>query len=98
MSGRFGDESYAIEELIAELGAAFLCAQLNVTSVPRQDHANYLANWIKVLSGDVKAIFWASARASEAVAYLNSLQDTETMSQLRNGAGVNNPSNYVNAT
>ncbi|CAA0090285.1 DNA primase TraC [Halioglobus japonicus] len=95
MSGRFGDESYAIEELIAELGAAFLCAQLNVTSVPRQDHADYLANWIKVLSGDVKAIFWASARASEAVAYLNGLQPTQTISSLRTSAGINNPSNQV---
>jgi len=80
LSVRFGDESYAMEELIAELGAAFLCGQLNVTSVPRQDHADYLANWIKVLSGDVKAIFWASARASEAVAYLNDLQPTEVAS------------------
>ena len=84
LSGRFGDESYAMEELIAELGAAFLCAQLNVTSVPRQDHADYLANWIKVLSSDVKAIFWASARASEAVAYLNGLQTNEIVSSLRN--------------
>ena len=74
MSGRFGSEVYAVEELVAELGAAFGCAQLGVTNSPRQDHANYLAGWLKVLEIDHKAIFWASARASEAVAYLNSLQ------------------------
>ncbi len=46
----------------------------------------HLTNWIKVLSNDVKAIFWASARASEAVAYLNDLQDQEksTAQPLRN--------------
>jgi len=44
MSSRFGTESYAIEELVAELGAAFLCAELNITQTPRQDHANYLSS------------------------------------------------------
>lgn len=74
MSGRFGDASYAMEELVAELGSAFACAQLGVTNSPRQDHADYIASWINVLEKDPKAVFWASARASEAVAYLNSLQ------------------------
>jgi len=54
--------------------------------------------WIKVLSGDVKAIFWAPARASEAVAYMNGLQSTEMMKQLRTSAGINNPSNQVDPT
>jgi len=75
LSGRFGSESYAMEELVAELGAAFLCAELNISPVPRQDHADYLVNWLKVLKQDDKAIFWASARAAEASAYLNSLKD-----------------------
>jgi len=75
LSGRFGSDSYAMEELVAELGAAFLCAELNISPVPRQDHADYLANWLKVLQQDDKAIFWASARAAEASAFLNSLQD-----------------------
>jgi antirestriction protein ArdC len=97
LSGRFGDEFYAMEELIAELGAAFLCAQLKVSSVPRQDHADYLANWIKVLSGDSKAIFWASARASESVAYLNGLQTNEAMSSLRTTDAVYNLSNQISA-
>jgi antirestriction protein ArdC len=97
MSGRFGSDSYCMEELLAELGAAFLCAQLKVSSVPRQDHADYLANWIKVLSNDVKAIFWASARASEAVAYLNGLQIPALMNQLRSSDGVHTRGNHVNA-
>ena len=74
MSSRFGSKSYAMEELVAELGAAFLCSELGVTSNPRQDHADYISSWIAVLQDDSKAIFWAAARASEALAYLNSLQ------------------------
>ena len=74
MRSRFGDESYAAEELIAELGAAFLSAELNITPTPRQDHANYLKSWIRVLENDSKAIFTASALASKATTYLNSLQ------------------------
>jgi antirestriction protein ArdC len=44
---RFGDEAYAMEELIAELGAAFLCAELGITSEPRADHAQYLDHWLE---------------------------------------------------
>jgi Zincin-like metallopeptidase len=46
---RFGSEGYAIEELVAELGAAFLCADLDLTLEPREDHAAYIANWLDVL-------------------------------------------------
>ncbi len=74
MSSRFGDDKYAMEELVAELGSAFLSVELGVTQAPRKDHASYLNSWIKVLENDPKAIFFAAARASEAVAYLNSLQ------------------------
>tara|TARA_R110001599_G_scaffold336565_1_gene554368 strand:- start:8062 stop:8928 length:867 start_codon:yes stop_codon:yes gene_type:complete len=74
LSSRFGSDGYAMEELIAELGAAFLCAELNITQSVRQDHANYINNWVSVLEHDEKAIFWASARASEAAVYLRSIQ------------------------
>ena len=67
---RFGDAAYAMEELIAELGAAFLCAELGLTSTPRADHAGYIAHWLNVMKSDKRAIFTAAARASEAVAYL----------------------------
>tara|TARA_R110002167_G_scaffold334103_1_gene541217 strand:- start:442 stop:1278 length:837 start_codon:yes stop_codon:yes gene_type:complete len=74
MSGRFGGQSYAMEELVAEIGAAYLCANKGVSSTPRLDHANYLKNWLKVIKKDEKAIFWAATRAQEAVTYLNSLE------------------------
>ncbi|MET4489761.1 hypothetical protein ABIA94_005348 [Bradyrhizobium sp. LA7.1] len=59
LSGRFGTEAYAMEELVAELGAAFLCAELGIAVEPRADHAQYLAHWLKVLKADKRAIFTA---------------------------------------
>lgn len=67
---RFGDSAYAMEELVAELGAAFLCADLGVTNEPRMDHAQYLASWLTVLKGDNRAIFAAASAASKAVEFL----------------------------
>ena len=55
---------------MAELGAAYLCARLNVTLAVRDDHAQYLQSWPKVLRGDKKAIFTAAARAQEAVEFV----------------------------
>src|ERR1019366_9223104 len=46
---RFGDSAYAAEELIAELGAAFTCAHLGLSTEPRADHAAYIDSWLKVL-------------------------------------------------
>lgn len=71
---RFGDESCAMEELVAELGAAFLCVQQGVSPTPRKDHAAYLAGWLDVLKNDKRAIFTAASKASQAVEFLNSLQ------------------------
>lgn len=67
---RFGDDAYAAEELIAELGAAFFCAVLGITPEPREDHSAYIAHWLKVLKGDRHAIFTAAAHAQRAVDYL----------------------------
>jgi antirestriction protein ArdC len=75
---RFGDHAYAREELVAELGAAFLCADLRITPEPREDHAAYLAHWLEVLREDKRAIFSAAAHAQRAVDYLHSLQVTQT--------------------
>ena len=58
---RFGSEGYAIEELVAELGAAFLCADLDLTLEPSEDHAAYIANWLDVLKADNRAIFTAAS-------------------------------------
>lgn len=77
----FGDEGYAREELVAEIGAAFLCCDLGITPEPREDHAAYLGQWLKVLSGDKRAIFRAAAHAQRAVDYLHSLQSTESAYQ-----------------
>ncbi|TQF40079.1 hypothetical protein UNPF46_11480 [Bradyrhizobium sp. UNPF46] len=70
LSGRFGTEAYAMEELVAELGAAFLCAELGIAVEPRADHAQYLAHWLDVLKADKRAIFTAASKAGEAVAFL----------------------------
>ncbi len=67
---RFSDNAYAFEELVAELGAAFLCALLGVTNEPRVDHAQYLSVWLKVLSQDHKTIFMAAGQAQKATEYL----------------------------
>ena len=67
---KFGDEKYAMEELIAELTSAYCCAELKISPQPREDHAQYIASWLKVLKEDKKAIFYASARAQEAVNFL----------------------------
>jgi antirestriction protein ArdC len=71
---RFGDSAYAAEELVAEIGSAFLCSELGITQDTRADHAQYLANWLKLLKDDSRAIFTAAAKASEAVAYLKRSQ------------------------
>jgi antirestriction protein ArdC len=74
LRGRFGSHAYAAEELIAELGSAFLCADLALTPEPREDHAAYLANWVTVLKNDRRAIFTAAAHAERAAAYLHAKQ------------------------
>jgi antirestriction protein ArdC len=71
---RFGDEGYAREELVAELGAAFLCADLGITPEVRDDHAAYLGHWLSILKEDKRAIFSAAAHAQRAADYLIALQ------------------------
>lgn len=70
LTNRFGDQAYAMEELVAELGAAFLCADIGVTNSPRPDHAAYVANWLSVMANDTRAIFSAASKASQATDYL----------------------------
>jgi antirestriction protein ArdC len=68
LSGRFGTESYAVEELVAELGAAFLCARAGVDG--QLQHAEYVGHWLRVLKADKRAIFTAAARARDAADWL----------------------------
>ena len=71
---RFGDEAYAFEELVAEIGACMLMAELSIAPNIRPDHAQYLAHWLGILKQDKRAIFTAAARAQEAVEFLRTLQ------------------------
>lgn len=73
----FGDDGYAREELVAEIGAAFLCCDLGITPEPRDDHAAYLGHWLQVLREDKRAIFRAAAHAQRAVDFLHGLQSAE---------------------
>ncbi len=74
LAKRFGDEAYAAEDLIAELGAAFLCAELSLCNEPRADHAGYIASWLKVLKNDKRAIFTAASKAQVAVDWMREQQ------------------------
>jgi len=67
-AGRFGSEAYAFEELVAEMGAAFLAAELGLTG--KLQHAEYIGHWIKVLKSDNKALFKAASLAREAVEFI----------------------------
>lgn len=69
-TGRFGDSAYAFEELVAELGAAFLCASTGIDG--QLQHESYIASWLKVLRHDKKAIFTAATAARRAVELLTS--------------------------
>jgi antirestriction protein ArdC len=75
---KWGDEGYAREELVAELGAAFLCADLGITPEIREDHAAYIATWLKVLKDDKRLIFSAASHAQRAADYLHGLQGRKT--------------------
>ncbi len=63
-----------MEELVAELGAALLSADLGLTPEPRDDHAAYIASWLKVLKDDKRAIFTAASHAQRAADFLHGLQ------------------------
>lgn len=79
LSGTSGDEEdYAKEELVAELGSAFLCASLDLSPEPRPDHAAYLDSWLKALKDDKRLIFTAAAAAQRAVDFLHGLQPQTT--------------------
>jgi len=67
---RFGDNAYSVEELIAELTAAFTLAHLGLSSEPRPDHAQYIQSWLRVLKADKRAIFTAASKAQQAADYL----------------------------
>lgn len=71
---KFGDENYATEELVAELGAAFMCAEFEITATIKTDHASYIASWLKALKDNKHCIITAASEASKAVTLLQDLQ------------------------
>lgn len=75
IANRFGSEDYAKEELIAEIASAFLCCDLGITSTPRDDHAQYLSSWLKVLRSDSRAIYTAARQAQAAAEFLHRTQE-----------------------
>jgi len=77
---RFGDEAYAMEELVAELGSAYTMATLKLELTPRTDHAAYINSWLKVLKADKQAIFTAASKAQQAADYL--IQQSERAAEV----------------
>lgn len=76
MTGRFGSDAYAAEELVAELGSAMACAGLNIEASPRDDHAAYLSHWLRILKADPKALFTTASAAGAAVTHLDQYSTT----------------------
>lgn len=72
LSTRFGDRSYAAEELVAELGSAFVMAQLGIAPEPHPQRAVYMAGWMPLLRADGRALFTAASLASKAAQFLES--------------------------
>ena len=64
---RFGDQAYAAEELVAEIGSAMLCSYLGIAPVTMDNHINYVAHFLKLLKSDKKAIFTAASQAQKAM-------------------------------
>lgn len=67
---RFGDKAYAFEELVAEIGAGMVCADLGLPNELHDSHASYVHHWLTILRGDKTAIITAAARAEAAYRYL----------------------------
>jgi antirestriction protein ArdC len=83
---KWGDEGYAREELVAELGSAFLCADLGITPETCEDHAAYIASWLRVLKDDKRFIFSAASHAQRAVDYLHGMQRHEAGNPMERAA------------
>ena len=71
LTGRFGSNAYAAEELVAELGAAMWSAQMGMSATTRPDHAAYLSSWLDILKTDARALVTVASKAQAAVDYLN---------------------------
>jgi antirestriction protein ArdC len=86
LSGSFGSKKYAQEELVAEMGAAFLCASLGI--VPTVRHADYIGSWLDVLREDKRAIIRAASGASKAADYLLAFRSDRTHAPCKEAESV----------
>ena len=86
LKGRFGSDSYAAEELVAELGAAFICAHLGLSVEPRPDHARYISSWLRALRSDARAILAVTSRAQAAADYLRAIAGGDSTTQTQEPA------------
>jgi antirestriction protein ArdC len=73
----FGSEGYAREELVAEVGAALLCAHLQISATPRPDHAKYINGWIRRLSDNKREFVSAASAAAKAVDFLLNTEEVQ---------------------
>ena len=78
LRGRLDEKARAREELVAELGSAFLCADMGIASAPRADHASYIASWLELLTDEPRAVFDAATQAQHAVEFLHELHERNT--------------------
>ena len=83
---RFGDRAYAFEELVAEIGAGMMCAELGLPNEVHDSHANYVGHWLKILKGDKTAIIHAASKAEQAFSYLQGLLFDESGSTSEEGS------------
>lgn len=77
----FGGENYAREELVVDIGSAYLCADLNISMVPRPDHAQYIESWLAGIKDDPTAFTKACTKAEAVVSYLFELTKWSLNSQ-----------------
>ena len=77
LTGRFGSEAYAMEEMVADWASAMACGTLQITPEPRTDHASYISSWLKVLRGNKRAVFVAATQAQKIVDWMWERQKTE---------------------
>jgi len=78
---RFGDDTYAAEELVAELSSAFTCAALQQRTTPRLDHAQYLSHWCQMLRADPSILFSVASKAQQATDFLLAYADAHYLEE-----------------
>ena len=83
LTGRYGDDSYAMEELIAEMSAAFTCAEVGIAPAIRDDHAPYLDHWLRVLKAEPRHLWSVASTAQAATDHLASYSAPATVEPQR---------------